>query len=280
MVEGTRGLDDRQLRAIGALEARCVAADGGRLKLEWGALRSRRRDQVNDLLSWAGDELVGFCGRYQFGSSTPEVTGMVDPGRRRSGLGADLLAAMVQLCGEHGDRRFLLVTPRSSDGARRLAERRGARFDHAEHALVLTRLAVAAPRDDSLTLREAAGAEDFAAIRTLLMAGFGRDHGPGIEPTVVGERDGRVVAALRITHDADGSRGIYGFVVEPSLQGRGIGRDILHRVCADALANGAPSVHLEVSVDNDRALGLYTSTGFELQSTEDYYDVEVSPLAS
>jgi ribosomal protein S18 acetylase RimI-like enzyme len=30
-------------------------------------------------------------------------------------------------------------------------------------------------------------------------------------------------------------------------------------------------VHLEVAVDNDHALGLYTSLGFAPISTEDYY---------
>jgi ribosomal protein S18 acetylase RimI-like enzyme len=34
---------------------------------------------------------------------------------------------------------------------------------------------------------------------------------------------------------------------------------------------GAARVHLEVSVDNDRALGLYTSIGFTQMITEDYY---------
>lgn len=269
------GLDEEQRRAIAALEARCRDADGGRLKLEWAALEERRAGEVNDLLAWDADQLVGFCGRYRFGDSTPEVTGMVDPAHRGRGIGGELLDAMVQLCADWNDRRFLLVTARSSVAARRLAERRGARFEHAEHALVLTQLKGDAPADPDLSIREAASAADHEAVRRLRTVGFGYDSGQDREPTLVAERDGRVIATMRVTLDADGGRGIYGFVVDPALQGRGIGRDILRRVCRDALAAGAPSVHLEVMVDNDRALGLYTSTGFELQTTEDYYAFEV-----
>jgi ribosomal protein S18 acetylase RimI-like enzyme len=32
-------------------------------------------------------------------------------------------------------------------------------------------------------------------------------------------------------------------------------------------------LHLEVEVNNDRALGLYTSLGFTPTSTEDYFDI-------
>jgi ribosomal protein S18 acetylase RimI-like enzyme len=48
---------------------------------------------------------------------------------------------------------------------------------------------------------------------------------------------------------------------------------VLGRVCRQALADGADRVHLEVAVDNDRALGLYTALGFRLAATEDYYSV-------
>jgi ribosomal protein S18 acetylase RimI-like enzyme len=39
-------------------------------------------------------------------------------------------------------------------------------------------------------------------------------------------------------------------------------------------------VTLEVEVDNDHALGLYTSVGFVRQATEDYFAVSAKALAS
>jgi ribosomal protein S18 acetylase RimI-like enzyme len=42
-------------------------------------------------------------------------------------------------------------------------------------------------------------------------------------------------------------------------------------VCRRLRADGARRIGLEVEVDNEHALGLYTSLGFERVSTEDYF---------
>jgi ribosomal protein S18 acetylase RimI-like enzyme len=82
------------------------------------------------------------------------------------------------------------------------------------------------------------------------------------------------VGTLRLHRDGDDA-GIYGFVVDPAWQGRGIGRDALGRACELARSEGAGRVRLEVAVGNDRALGLYTSVGFAPVTTEDYYALSV-----
>jgi ribosomal protein S18 acetylase RimI-like enzyme len=118
-----------------------------------------------------------------------------------------------------------------------------------------------------------------AAITRLITAGFGsapadlaeRMFEPGTR-TLVAERDGRVVSTLRMRHDDD--RGdVYGFVVDPPLQGRGIGRDILRRICRQLREEGAALVGLEVEAQNDGALHLYTSLGFAPVTTEDYWAI-------
>ncbi len=68
MIELARGLADRELSALAELESHAIAADGGRLKLEWGVLRSRSGNDVEDVLWWEGDRLAGFLGLYAFGS--------------------------------------------------------------------------------------------------------------------------------------------------------------------------------------------------------------------
>lgn len=276
MLQRARGLTHEDLEAIRRLEASTIENDGGRLKLEWGALRTRPGDRVDDLLWWEGDRLVGFAGLYQFGSPVVEVTGMVEPTARRRGIGARLLDESVALCRERNAGRFLLVTPRTSDAARHLATSRGGVLEHSEHALVLTGGVEDGASDPSIALRPASGA-DAGAVGRLLTSAFGHPwepvdlEAPG-EPTYVAERDGAVIATLRV-HKGAQDWGVYGFAVEPSLQGRGIGRGLLRRVCREAFDAGMTQVHLEVSVDNDRALGLYTSLGFTLEATEDYYEL-------
>lgn len=283
MLDDPLGLAETTLDAIAALEARSLSVDGGRLKLEWGTLRTRPSNERNDLLWWDDGVLAGFVGRYAFGGVTPEATGMVDPARRGQGIGGSLLEALQSLCAERGDERILLVTPRSSVAAKALAIRRGGKFHHAEHALVLTTLGDERSTDPDIELRKAEP-NDAAIVQELLKTGFGTDGTPTnlgdpSEPTLVAERAGQPIATLRVAVDANDARGIYGFVVDPAVQGRGIGRELLRRVCRQALADGAPYVHLEVEVDNDRALALYTSVGFVLETTEDYYELPVAGAA-
>jgi ribosomal protein S18 acetylase RimI-like enzyme len=89
------------------------------------------------------------------------------------------------------------------------------------------------------------------------------------------EVSGTPVGTLHLRRDGD-TAGIYGFVIEPSRQGRGIGRAALRRACEQLRADGARRIGLEVDVQNDRALGLYTSVGFTSVATADYYALPLS----
>lgn len=275
MLERAAGLSPTALTALAELERVVVAADGGRLKLEWDTLRARPGAEVEDLLWWDGDRLHGFLGLYAFGSA-PELVGMVAPQARRQGVASSLLEAAVGLLRERGADRALLVVPRASVAGAALAGRRGGVLDHSEHALVLAAPPATGARDPSIEVR-VAGPADAASVRALLAAGFGHDV-PDLagrlastaERTLLVEVGGVPVGTLRTTRDG-ADAGVYGFVVRPDRQGRGIGRDVLRRVCQDLRADGVQRVGLEVAVDNEGALGLYTSLGFVPVTTEDYY---------
>jgi ribosomal protein S18 acetylase RimI-like enzyme len=278
MLEFARGLSDRALRGIAELEERVISADGGRLKLEWRVLRGRAGQNVEDLLWWDGERCLGFLGLYAFGAPTVEIAGMVDPSDRRRGIATALLDAALPLCLERAYDRVLLVTPRSSAGGRAFALARGAALEHSEHALVLDAQPADGPVDPELHLRLAT-AGDASELARVLTAAFGAPAGDvatqlaeDTERTLVAERHGAIVATVRLTREKDGGR-IYGFAVDPLLQGRGIGRDVLRRVCRQLREEGAGCVGLEVEVDNDHALGLYTSLGFARATTEDYYEL-------
>jgi ribosomal protein S18 acetylase RimI-like enzyme len=272
VIDLSAGLSPATLRAVEDLERRVVAADGGRLKLEWNTLRHRSGRDVEDVLWWDGDRLLGFLGVYAHSAPTIELAGMVDPAARRRGIGTALLDAGLDLCRQRQHSSVLLVVPRHSAAGRSLAQRRNGSLDHCEHALQLVGEPAAVPADPRVTVRTATPA-DQPAVRELMRLGFGseppedKDHDPD---TLVFDRDGQVVGTARL-HREDGRAGVYGFVVHPDHQGRGIGRDVLHRMCRTARAGGATAVHLEVATDNDRALNLYTSLGFRPVITEDYY---------
>lgn len=168
------------------------------------------------------------------------------------------------------------MTPRESVAGRGFALGRGAVLEHSEHALVLTTAPADGPTDPRISLRTATPA-DVPEISPLLTAAFGSPPADvlqrlasGSERTLVVEVAGSVVGTLRLTRDGDDG-GVYGFAVDPAWQGHGIGRDVLRRVCQQLRDEGARRVGLEVSVDNEHALRLYTSIGFSQVTTEDYY---------
>ncbi len=273
------GMTVAELRAVAELEAACLAADGGRLKLEWDELRSRSTDRAQDVLWWDGPRLAGFLGLYSFGGADLEITGMVHPGHRRSGIATALLQAARELVAEDGYASSLLVCPRLPGAAGEFARSQGAVLRHSEHALVLRGAPTPGERDSRLSLRPAR-LEDRDIVIGLLDAAFGprREHEQiwrtDAASVLVAElRDGGdqvPIGTLRVSGDAD-QAAVHGFGIDPAYQGRGFGRAVLRQACLQALAAGATSVALEVAVDNEAALGLYTSLGFEPVTTEDYW---------
>lgn len=282
VLEQAVGLTSGALQAIAELERQVVDADGGRLKLEWENLRGRSGDRVEDLLWWEGERLLGFLGIYGFGQS-PELAGMVAPDARRRGIGSALLDAGVPLCRERGDRPPLLVVPRQSIAGKRLALRRGGTLDHSEHHLVLSGQPTSGPHRPQISLRPATVA-DVPVVLSLLERGFGwsgpDDLGNRLERTALVELHGAIVGTLfleRSDNDDEEAASIFGFVVEPSWRGRGIGRAALRQACEQLRADGARRISLDVDVANDRALGLYASIGFTPVTTEDYFALPFRP---
>ena len=277
MLHAARGLSPADLQAIADLEARTVAADGGRLKLEWGSLRSRTGETVEDLLWWEGEQLLGFLGLYSFGAPTVELAGMVDPAARRRGIGTALLDAARPLCRERGYHPVLLVTSRNTTAGAAFALSHGGTLDHSEHAMVLSGEPADTPGGPDVRLRPASDA-DASYMRELLADGFGfsptdadlrRDMASA--RTLMVEVDGDAVGTIRLTAEGDSAGGIYGFVVDRARRGHGIGRAALRQACLMLRRRGATTVGLEVAVENEHALGLYTSIGFTRVQTEDYF---------
>lgn len=208
MLQQALGLSAATLTAIADLERVVVGADGGRLKLEWGTLRARSGEQVEDLLWWDDEQLVGFLGLYAFGASL-EIAGMVAPAVRRRGIATALLDVALALCGGRGHRQVLLVVPRTSAGGKALALQRGAVLDHSEHGLVLLTEPAGGVSDPRISLRSATAA-DAAVVTRLLEAGFGHPA-PGLaeqlaseqERTLLVELDESAVGTLRLTRQGD-----------------------------------------------------------------------------
>ena len=65
---------------------------------------------------------------------------------------------------------------------------------------------------------------------------------------------------------------LYGVAVDPAARGLGVGRALTERVLAGLRKRGCRRLALEVRLDNDVAISLYESLGFEAAETIcDYY---------
>jgi ribosomal protein S18 acetylase RimI-like enzyme len=283
MLELAQGLSDSHLEAIAELEHRAVRHDGGRLKLEWSSLRRRPAVEINDLLWWEEGVLVGFLGVYVYGGAAPELAGMVDPQCRRRGIGAVLLQRALALTRERTSTQPLLVVPRSSEGGRVLALKFGGKLQHSEHALELVECQPAiSPRADSpcpVALRDATEA-DRKMLSALMLDGFGSSELDDERPlhndhtrTLMIMLGNEAVGTLRVS--LGGTRaGVYGFVIASEQRGHGFGGQAVRIACGNLFQAGATAVGLEVAVDNERALKLYTDLGFRPVTTEDYYEMQ------
>jgi len=93
---------------------------------------------------------------------------------------------------------------------------------------------------------------------------------------VVAEVDGKVVgSAIGLTRQhrrGTVSGRLYSLAVDPTLRGRGIGRNLLRHMLDALSARGARKVYLEVDASNQPAIALYERAGFEsIGKLDDYY---------
>lgn len=81
--------------------------------------------------------------------------------------------------------------------------------------------------------------------------------------------NGRIVGTICVTREYEDPNlaEISAFGISKGLRGRGLGRMLLRSGVSFALEKGFPSVILSVNAENDSALSLYRSEGFELTET-------------
>ena len=215
---------------------------------------------------------MGFLGLYSFGGPL-KLAGMVDPSSRRRGIGSALLYRALGLAAERGLAEALLVVPRTQATGHLFAEKQGGVLEHSEHHMELQATPQTAGVRGGVSVRPVS-AKDVPILRRILSDAFGFDHADHVldsdDAQLVVEHESSVVGAIRLSRGTDGT-GIYGFAIDRSGRGRGIGGEVLRQVCVRELAQGAKRLTLEVATDNDRALRLYTAVGFVLLATEDYF---------
>jgi ribosomal protein S18 acetylase RimI-like enzyme len=71
--------------------------------------------------------------------------------------------------------------------------------------------------------------------------------------------------------EEDEEDSIFGLGVLPEYQGRGFGREVLFLIIRDLLEHNRRNIVLEVNSTNDKAYQLYRKSGFDIETSFDYY---------
>lgn len=292
-------IDETDFRRIQELERVCTDFEPIALKLELeykladAQMKSDPIDMgpIRELMYEIGDEIIGYLGISTFGGQDWEVTGMVHPAWRRKGIFKTLYRLM---CSESACQKpggVLLLCDRHSPGGRAFLATTGAVRDHCEHEMFLRPDFPDSAFQTPIRLRQA-DRFDIPEIQrqNKIYFDFGSDpidsdsdvtdHGdivliPEEEELrgmtiYIAELDQIPVGKVHIQRGSD-FWGIYGLGVLPEYRSLGYGRAILSLAVSRMRSLGAPAVMLQVDADNDRALSLYQSCGFESTSTMDYY---------
>nr|WP_251025971.1 GNAT family N-acetyltransferase [Bacillus sp. ISL-47] len=276
---------NKQLEDIRSLQQICEAKENIELKLNWDSLRNRPDGQQNDFFQYDDNgKLLGYLALYTFGGPM-ELCGMVHPDHRQKGIFSKLFKEARNSLEKA--TKLLINAPANSRSAKSLLKSWPCTYSFSEYQMKRQATKVLAEVNPQVTLRNAVDS-DLKFISYLDSVCFNIPEQEAIafnkeiwagenEPTFIVEYVGKEAGKIRI-QKVDDATWIYGFAIEPSLQGNGIGRSALSQIVLNEQNKGIERVHLEVAAENEHALGLYKSCGFEPYGTQDYYEYNLNKL--
>lgn len=266
-------LSTQQIDAIHDLQMVCEQEESIRLKLNWDMLASPT-EEITTFLHYEQEELAGFIGLYIFGNNV-ELCGMVKPNYRKRGIFTSMFQKAQAFIEERNFSQVLLNTPSSSMSAKAFLHHVGC--DYAFSELQMKWVETELGEAEGITLRQALPNDfDIEVLLDVHCFGFSVEAAIDYNQRIkqentqifyIIEKNKQPVGKIRINHH-NNEAWIYGFAVFPEYQGRGIGRNALKAIIQIWRTY---SLFLEVEMTNEGALELYSSCGFRIIQSQDYY---------
>ncbi len=278
----SQGLSSRELQEISGLTDLCRIYDNFDLKLNKDTLESRPADKTSDFLYYENDRLVGFLPIFNYNPAEAEISGMVHPDFRRRGIFTQLYQAAMKEIRRRGVPLVLLIAEHWSVSGQAFCAKQQATYHHSEYKMLLGEPRFPELKGEPLEIRTAhEGEEQLLALITARGFGLPEEianwfHFPPPENRFyyLGFLRGIAVGKVDIYYGKDAAL-IMGLAVLPEYQGQGYGRQILSSALRTILATGQKQLELEVLTDNESALSLYQSCGFEQSGRDDYYSLQL-----
>lgn len=278
----TQGLTASALQEIMQLAEICQQHEHLTMKLNWNTLRNRPQQETNDFLYYENGMLVGYLALFCFNTQEAEVSGMVHPGYRRRGIFSRLFQAAAEEVQRRNIPQILGIVEHISQGGQAFARRLQGRLHHSEYKMTLAEPRLASTDIEGLTFRRSQG-EDGMILAHITAVAFGiprsevtwYSQGPQeARPSYLAQLGDIYVGKLDVNLGEQDAL-ILGFGVLPEFQGRGYGRRLLAYTIQEMLKLGKRQISLEVVTENQNALALYQSCGFQTVTSYDYYSYPV-----
>ena len=240
--------------------------------------------------SYKPSGIQGICG-FGGGSAPLEITGMVHPAYRRHGIFTKLHELVMDECRRRNTGGVLLLCDQKSDTGHDFLNRIGAVYKYSEfemylgdehkeiakellHGINLRKAsnedAGEVARQNAIYFSDRAEQEDKdAPAEILLLPEEEEKRGMTI---YLAEAEEKIVGKVHL-QVSSGTGGIYGLGVLPENRGKGYGRAILLKAIEKLKAANTEQIMLQVAAENEKALRLYKSCGFEETSVMDYFDL-------
>ncbi len=290
-IETPLHLDQEALAAIRHLVDTCEAEDAAPVRISWKMLQTRPGLAPLDFCCTLDGRLVGYLCMAHYDPSERETIILVHPAYRRRGIAHALLVAAQAECRRASVERIILISERRAGAGKAFAAHFAARFDFAEHEMALGEFQPRQAATSGLNIRPAT--LDDLDVLVAIDAGAFNDQEEEVRPRFIRhlqEQTSRTylatlaaqppapaepVGVFRLTQE-DRETGIYGLGIAPAYQGHGYGRQMLEEAIRIARATDPQeAVMLDVDESNTRAFKLYTSCGFQVRATYDYYTLNV-----
>ena len=282
-------LNEEDYEDIKNLEAVCYEKQKTNLKLELDFKMQQRKNSIknkiiSEFLYYENGILAGYLGLCNFGGATVEVSGMVHPKFRRKGIFKKLYLIAKEEWQRTSASEVLVLCDHTSTLGLDFINSIGAEYAYAEYKMCLNKKVLEVTHDYAIKLRLATS-EDAAEIERQTSIYFGAsveedDDKEDIEKSSIqldnsfinylAELKGEIIGKIHISI-TDNEGFIYGFGVLPDFRGKGYGREILSSTLNILKEKDVDNIFLEVATQNNNALGLYESCGFEEISVMDYY---------
>jgi len=267
-----------QIDSIIILEQQCKQLDSIHLKADLDHISKQDGDHA--LLCYCEGKLVGLLSWYPSDGVTGNINAIVHPHHRRKGVFHSLLGRAVEDMKPQGITQLSYRVPQSLPSGLRTAQSLGAVHDRSEYSMQLMNMSFPAIEQVELTL-SVAKPQDFEFMVSCSAQAFGDSEDwtrnyftQTNEPsrvTYIAWRDELPIGLVRINSISETTAFIHNFCILPAYQGQKLGRQVLTLLVELLLKQKNTDIRLSVVTENERALSLYRSVGFEVNSEYQYF---------